>query len=109
MSSDTTQDNNCAADEQAQLAQVRERIDAIDEQIGELISQRAVVHWKLRTLKSNLTAANRRLLSPGARSCRCCANHGAQSGPLNNEEFARLFREIMSACLALENPIKVAF
>ena len=30
-------------------------------------------------------------------------------GPLNNEEFARLFREIMSACLALENPIKVAF
>lgn len=30
-------------------------------------------------------------------------------GPLSNEEMARLFREIMSACLALENPIKVAY
>ncbi len=30
-------------------------------------------------------------------------------GPLNDEEMARLFREIMSACLALEDPVKVAF
>jgi chorismate mutase/prephenate dehydratase len=31
------------------------------------------------------------------------------SGPLDNEEMARLFRQIMSACLALEQPVKVAF
>jgi chorismate mutase/prephenate dehydratase len=31
------------------------------------------------------------------------------AGPLDNEEMARLFRQIMSACLALEQPIKVAF
>jgi chorismate mutase/prephenate dehydratase len=30
-------------------------------------------------------------------------------GPLGNEEMARLFREIMSSCLALENPLKVAY
>src|SRR5690625_5703502 len=30
-------------------------------------------------------------------------------GPLSDEEMARLFREIMSACLALEQPVKVAF
>ncbi len=30
-------------------------------------------------------------------------------GPLGNEEMARLFREIMSACLALEKPLKVAY
>ena len=30
-------------------------------------------------------------------------------GPLRNEEIARLFREIMSACLAQEEPLKVAF
>ena len=30
-------------------------------------------------------------------------------GPLSNEEIARLFREIMSACLALEQPTKVAY
>ena len=30
-------------------------------------------------------------------------------GPLRNEEIVRLFREIMSACLAQEEPLKVAF
>ena len=32
-----------------------------------------------------------------------------QSGPLSKEEMARLFREVMSACLALEQPLTVAF
>ncbi|HEX5047385.1 MAG TPA: prephenate dehydratase, partial [Gammaproteobacteria bacterium] len=30
-------------------------------------------------------------------------------GPLRNEEMVRLFRELMSACLAQEEPLKVAF
>ena len=30
-------------------------------------------------------------------------------GPLDNEEMARLFREIMSSCLAPEEPLKVAY
>ena len=30
-------------------------------------------------------------------------------GPLRNEEVLRLFREIMSACLAQEDPLKVGF
>ena len=30
-------------------------------------------------------------------------------GPLRNEEIVRLFREIMSACLAQQEPLKVAF
>jgi len=30
-------------------------------------------------------------------------------GPLDDEDIARLFREIMSACLALEQPMKIAF
>src|SRR5699024_1456869 len=30
-------------------------------------------------------------------------------GPLDNETVARLFREVMSACLALEEPMKIAF
>lgn len=33
----------------------------------------------------------------------------ANKGPLSDEEMARLFREIMSACLALEQPVKVAY
>ena len=30
-------------------------------------------------------------------------------GPLPNESMARLFREIMSQCLALEEPLQVAY
>jgi chorismate mutase/prephenate dehydratase len=30
-------------------------------------------------------------------------------GPLSGEEMARLFREIMSACLALEQPLRIAY
>ena len=33
----------------------------------------------------------------------------ANTGPIDNEDMARLFRQIMSACLALKQPIKVAF
>lgn len=37
-------------------------------------------------------------------------NHAArESGTLRDEEILRLFREIMSACLAQEEPLKVAF
>jgi chorismate mutase/prephenate dehydratase len=37
-------------------------------------------------------------------------NHAArESGTLRDEEIVRLFREIMSACLAQEEPLKVAF
>lgn len=32
----------------------------------------------------------------------------ANQGPLSSEEMARLFREIMSARLALEEPLKIA-
>jgi chorismate mutase / prephenate dehydratase len=34
---------------------------------------------------------------------------GRNKGPLRNEEITRLFREIMSACLAQQEPLKVAF
>ncbi len=30
-------------------------------------------------------------------------------GPLTDEDMTRLFREIMSACLALEQPMRIAF
>ncbi|WP_264084449.1 chorismate mutase [Pseudomonas aeruginosa] len=41
----------------------------------------------------------------------CVLKHIMQlnKGPLDNEEVARLFREIMPSCLALEQPRKVAY
>lgn len=110
MSGETTQDVNAAAEEQAQLAQVRERIDAIDEQIGELISQRARCALEVADIKKQFNGGKPASFYRPEREAQVLRKAMARNpGPLNNEEFARLFREIMSACLALENPIKVAF
>ena len=50
-----------------------------------------------------------RFLPPGARGRGAAQGARAQRGPLRDEEIARLFREIMSACLAQQEPLKVAF
>ena len=49
-------------------------------------------------------------LPPGARGAGAArASRSAIPGPLTDETVALLFREIMSACLALERPITVAY
>ena len=55
--------------------------------------------------------AARRSIStvPSARRKCCARRSSAIEGPLRDEEIARLFREIMSACLAQQEPLKVAF
>jgi chorismate mutase/prephenate dehydratase len=92
----------------ADLGSIRERIDGIDEQIHALINDRARLAQLVGISKSASGKAVdfyrpereaevlRRALE---------RNHG----PLRDEEIARLFREIMSACLAQQEPLKVAF
>ncbi|GMG88462.1 prephenate dehydratase [Biformimicrobium ophioploci] len=98
------------------LKELRERIDAIDSDIGKLISERARCALEVAAVKKAATE------SPGADTTAPTLYYRPEreaqvlrramernSGPLDDEEMARLFREIMSACLALEEPIKVAF
>lgn len=88
-----------------QLQAIRTRIDALDEQIQTLISARAKCAQEVAHIKgvgSDFYRPERE-----AEVLRKIA--GRNSGPLSNEEMARLFREIMSACLALEQQLKIAF
>ena len=48
-------------------------------------------------------------IDPNARRRSCGGSRRRNPGPLRGEEVARLFREIMSACLALERPVRAAF
>ena len=94
--------------EQPDLSDVRRRIDGVDEQIQELISQRARLAQQVGITKGKSTSpvdyyrpereveVLRRVLE-------------RNEGPLRNEEMLRLFREIMSACLAQQEPLKVGF
>jgi chorismate mutase/prephenate dehydratase len=90
------------------LAAIRERIDAIDDQLLELINQRARCAQEVGEIKRE-SGAEVQFYRP-EREAQVLRRVLARSqGPLDAEEMARLFREIMSACLALEEPLTVAY
>ena len=96
--------------EQQQLAVLRERIDAIDDKIGALISERATCAQEVARVKGLHSGGETPVFYRPEREAQVLRKAMARNqGPLKDEEFARLFREIMSACLALENPLKVAY
>jgi len=89
------------------LEQLRERIDDIDRQIQGLISDRARCAKQVGELKGLTEKADFYRPEREAKVLRAVAERN--DGPLSNEELLRLFREIMSACLAQEEPLKVAY
>ena len=98
------------ANEQQKLADLRDKIDNIDQQIGDLISERARCALAVAKIKKQFSDASDPRFYRPEREAQVLRNAMERNkGPLKNEEFARLFREIMSACLALERPIKAAY
>jgi chorismate mutase / prephenate dehydratase len=93
--------------EDRRLRELRERIDALDAQIQELISERAQRAQEIAKHKQRAGAANFYRPEREAQVLRSVVERNA--GPLSNEEIVRLFRELMSACLALESPLAIAF
>ncbi|HET7757847.1 MAG TPA: prephenate dehydratase [Steroidobacteraceae bacterium] len=92
----------------ARLEEVRERIDAVDAEIQRLISERA----RLAQLVGISKAAAGHTVDfyrPEREAQVLRAARARNTGPLKDAEVLRLFREIMSACLAQQEPLKVAF
>ena len=89
------------------LLTLREKIDSLDLQIMANISQRAEFAQEVAKVKKNLGDAAYYRPEREAQVLRRVME--SNTGPVNNEDMARLFRQIMSTCLALEQPIKVAF
>jgi chorismate mutase/prephenate dehydratase len=90
----------------ATLADLRVQIDALDNQLLTLLNQRALVAEQVGEVK-------KREGTPFFRPDRVAQviekiQH-ANKGPLKNEHVAAVWREIMSACLALESPVRVAY
>jgi chorismate mutase/prephenate dehydratase len=88
-----------------ELASLRIQIDSIDQQLLSLVNQRAKVAEKVGELK-------RKEGSPFFRPDRVAQViakiQNANQGPLLNQHVAAIWRELMSACLALEAPQRVA-
>ncbi len=96
------------ANEQEQLQAIRDRIDSIDRQLLELISQRARCAQEVGHIKQALGDTSN-FYRPEREAQVLRKVMDLNPGPLSSEEIGRLFREIMSACLALEQPLRIAF
>lgn len=89
------------------LIQLRDKIDELDEKIQSLITERAKVAEEVAIAKQQ---AGNDVFYRAEREAQVLRKVMERNeGPLSNEEVARLFREIMSACLALERVMKIAF
>lgn len=95
-------------DENTELGKLRAQIDQVDSELVDLISRRASLATEVAEVKkqhSDEVVFYRP--EREAQVLRRVMEHNP--GPLSNEELARLFRELMSACLALEQPTRVAY
>jgi chorismate mutase/prephenate dehydratase len=87
---------------------LRNRIDALDEQIQTLINARAACAREVATVK--LAGGEEPHFYRPEREAAVLRRVGERNpGPLPAEEMVRLFREIMSACLALEKQLTIAY
>jgi chorismate mutase/prephenate dehydratase len=97
-----------SAEPRSALAELRASIDAVDEQLHTLINQRALLAQQAGISK-HADGHTVDFYRPEREAEVLRRALGRNRGPLRNEEIVRLFREIMSACLAQEEPLKVAF
>ena len=92
------------------LDEIRRRIDAVDAEIQQLISERAALAQEVAQIKQTEPTDEEVVFYRPEREAQVLRKVLERNqGPLPGEEMARLFREIMSACLALEQPLTVAF
>ena len=91
-----------------ELLKIRDTIDTLDLDILRLISERAVCAENVARIKRS-EDKDSEFYRPEREAEVLNRILAANPGPLDDEEMARLFREIMSACLALEETLKVAY
>jgi chorismate mutase/prephenate dehydratase len=90
------------------LPGLRQAIDAVDNQMLDLLNRRAALAAEVGRLK--VAAAPEALFHAPAREREVLARLEAENaGPFPPAAVRTVFQEIMSACLSLEKPLRVAF
>lgn len=90
------------------LAEIRKRINSIDERLQALINERATIAQQVGIAKGELKSAVEYYRPE--REAEVLRNVlDRNEGPMRDDEMLRLFREIMSACLAQQEPLKIGF
>ena len=93
-----------ADDREQELAGHRTAIDALDREILAKLNARAAHAQEIGRLKSGGTAYR-----PEREAQVLTQLRAENRGPLPDEAVAGVFRQVMSACLALEQPMRIAY
>lgn len=89
------------------LAEARERIDALDDEILELLARRAGIAHEVAAVKR---AAKMPVFHDPERERRVLSRLVEKSdGRFPPDAIRAVFREVMSACLSVEQPLRVAY
>ncbi|MEN9543331.1 MAG: hypothetical protein RLZZ598_164 [Pseudomonadota bacterium] len=88
------------------LAALREQIDALDRDLLALLNRRASLAQLVGDLKKRECSV---VFRPEREAQVIDGMKAANTGPLKPESVAPIWREIMSACRALETPTRVAY
>ncbi|SDH36059.1 prephenate dehydratase [Propionivibrio dicarboxylicus] len=93
---------------QRSLAAVRGEIDAIDDQLLDLLNRRARCAQRVGEIKAEHGEAGF-IYRPEREAQVLRRIQDGNPGPLSSDSVTWFFREVMSACLSLEKPLGVAF
>lgn len=89
------------------LEELRKKIDLLDEKIIQILNERTELALKIGELKKGQGAS---IYSPDRESeVYAKIAHLAKDGPLPQEAIKSVYREIMSAALALERAVSIAY
>ncbi|MEX0943337.1 MAG: prephenate dehydratase [Pseudomonadales bacterium] len=92
------------------LTGLRDRIDQLDLEILELLNERARCALEVADVKQEESGDVAPIYYRPERESQVLRNIlDKNPGPLTNEKVAQVYRQIMSACLALEQPLTVAY
>ena len=99
------------ASEEERLSELRERIDTIDEQLQRLLNERAACALEVGEVKQARRgeAMNTVFFRPEREAQILTRIRERNEGPLSADAIATLFREIISCCLSLEQPLTIAY
>ena len=94
-----------------ELPKLRQQIDALDEKLLEMFNQRASLAVQVADVKKAALpeGASIEYFRPDREAQVISRIKQLNRGPLSDREAGRLIREVMSACLALEQPLRIAY
>ena len=86
------------------LEKLRGEIDRLDDELARLLNERASLAQRIGALKNGAP-----VYRPEREAEILRRLSGAARGPLSGQRLAAVFREVISACRALEEPIRVTY